>query len=356
MRPCGVFDEWYTKDMAIVRTWQHWAILIGALILVYAFPFFGPHLFSEGMSYYLISLINSLSITIIVVLGLQIVSGYCGQISFGQPAFMAVGAYTSAILTIKYGVSFWFALPLSGVVAGIFGVIGGAPSLRIKGFYLAVATIAIHFVTMWLILHLDITGGTRGLNPLPPEIGKIALDTDESMFYLIISVLLIMTFAARNLVRSKVGRAFVAVRDNDLAAEVMGVNLYYYKLLAFFISCFYAGVGGSLQAHLIMVVHPEQFVLLHALWYIGMMIIGGIGSIPGVFFGVLFVRLLDEVILFGSPALAKFFPWLGIAPAASLGVSAFGIVLILFLIFEPRGLAHRWEIFKASYRLYPFAY
>jgi ABC-type branched-subunit amino acid transport system permease subunit len=136
MRPCGVFDEWYTKDMAIVRTWQHWAILIGALILVYAFPFFGPHLFSEGMSYYLISLINSLSITIIVVLGLQIVSGYCGQISFGQPAFMAVGAYTSAILTIKYGVSFWFALPLSGVFAGIFGVIGGAPSLRIKGFYI----------------------------------------------------------------------------------------------------------------------------------------------------------------------------------------------------------------------------
>ena len=348
MRPCGVFDERYTKDIAIVRTWQHWAILIGALILVYIFPLFG--------SYYLISLINSLSITIIVVLGLQIVSGYCGQISFGQPAFMAVGAYVSAILTIKYGFSFWLALPLSGIGAGIFGIIGGAPSLRIKGFYLAVATIAIHFVTMWLILHLGITGGTRGLNPLPPQIGNFALDTDESMYYLIVTIMFIMTFAARNLVRSRVGRAFVAIRDNDLAAEVMGVNLYYYKLLAFFISCFYAGIAGSLWAHLIMVVHPEQFTLLHALWYIGMIIIGGLGSIPGAFFGVLFVRLLDEVILFSSPILAGLFPWLGIAPAAAFGVSSFGIVLILFLIFEPRGLAHRWEIFKASYRLYPFAY
>lgn len=348
MRPCGVFDERYTQDMAIVRTWQHWAALIGALILVYVFPLFG--------SYYFISLINSLSITIIVVMGLQIVSGYCGQVSFGQPAFMAVGAYTSAILTIHYGITFWLALPLSGIVAGLFGVIGGAPSLRIKGFYLAIATIAIHFVTMWLILHLKITGGTQGLNPMPPEIGNLALDTDERMYYLIVTVMLIMTFAARNLVRSKVGRAFVAIRDNDLAAEVMGINLYYYKLLAFFISCFYAGVGGALWGHLLMVVHPEQFSLLHALWYIGMMIIGGIGSIPGVFFGVLFVRLLDELVLFSSPVLAKTFPWLGIAPAASIGVSAFGIVLILFLIFEPRGLAHRWEIFKASYRLYPFAY
>jgi branched-chain amino acid transport system permease protein len=209
---------------------------------------------------------------------------------------------------------------------------------------------------MWLVLHLEITGGTRGLTPLPPEIAGINLDSDEKIYYLIVTIMLIMTYAARNIVRSKVGRAFVAIRDNDLAAQVMGVNLYYYKLLAFFISCFYAGIGGSLWVHMLGVVHPEQYSLLHALWYIGMMIIGGIGSIPGVFFGVLFVRLLDELVLFSSPELAKVFPWLGIAPAASLGVCAFGVVLILFLIFEPRGLAHRWEIFKASYRLYPFAY
>ena len=348
MRPSGIFDERYSQDIAIVRTWQHWTALIGALVLLYAFPLFG--------SYYWISWINMVSITVIVVLGLQIVSGYCGQISFGQAAFMAIGAYTSAILTTQFAVNFWISLPLSALVAGLLGIIGGAPSLRIKGFYLAMATIAIHFVTMWLIIHLDISGGTQGLNVPPPQIGSIVLNTEERMYYLIVSVMLIMTFMARNLVRSKIGRAFVAIRDNDLAAEVMGINLFKYKLLAFFISCGYAGVAGALFVPLNLIVHPEQYTLQHGLWYVGMIIIGGVGSIPGVFFGVIFVRLLDDLVLFSSPVLAKMFPWLGLAPAAALGVSAFGAVLIIFLIFEPRGLAHRWEIFKASYRLYPFAY
>jgi branched-chain amino acid transport system permease protein len=347
-RPCGVFDESYTEDMAILRTWQHWTLLIGAVSLLYMIPFFA--------SYYINSLVNFLSITIIVVLGLQIVTGYCGQISFGQPAFMAVGAYTSAILTGRFGITFWLALPLSGIAAGIVGLIGGAPSLRIKGFYMAMATLAIHFVSMWLILHLDITGGNEGLRVLPPEFANVSLDAPEKMYFLIMTVTLIMTFSARNIVRSKIGRAFVAIRDNDLAAEVMGINTYYYKLLAFFISCFYAGVGGSLYGHMIMIVHPEQFNMFDALWYMGMVIIGGMGSIPGTFFGVISVRLLDEFVLFGSPLLAKALPWLGIAPAASIGMIAFGIILILFLIFEPRGLAHRWEIFKSSYRVYPFAY
>jgi branched-chain amino acid transport system permease protein len=348
MRPCGVFDKSYALDIAIIRTWQHWAVLISAILLLYLFPLFG--------SYYLVSFINLLSISIIVVLGLQIVSGFCGQISFGQAAFMAVGAYTSAILTIHYGVSFWLALPLSGIMAGAVGIIGGAPSLRIKGMYLAMATIAIHFVVIWLILHMQITGSFKGLYPQPPSIGGFEFDTDERMFYIIVTVMMIMTCAARNLMRSKVGRAFVAIRDNDLAGEVMGVNLYYYKLLAFFISCFYAGVAGSLWAHLITVVNAEQFTLLHALEYVGMLIIGGMGSVPGVFFGVLFIRILNELVMFASPALAKAVPWLGSSPAASLGLIAFGLAMAVFLVFEPRGLAHRWEIFKSSYRLYPFAH
>lgn len=348
MRPCGTFDERYSQDMAILRIKRHWAALIGALVLLYTFPLYG--------SYYFISLINSLSITIIIVLGLQLVSGYCGQISFGQAAFMAVGAYTSAILTGKLGVSFFLALPVSGIVAGLIGLGGGAPSLRIKGFYLAMATIAIHFVVMWLILHLQITGTTQGLHPPAPRIAGIEFDSDEKIYYIIVTVMLLMTYGARNMVRTRVGRAFVAIRDNDLAAEVMGIELYRYKLLAFFISCFYAGIAGSLWAHWIQMVHPEQFTLLHALNYIGMLIVGGGGSIPGVFFGVLFLRLLDEGVMFIAPILSSIFPWIGIHPAASMSVSVFGIVLILFLIFEPRGLAHRWEIFKASYRLYPFSH
>lgn len=348
MRPCGTFDERYSQDMAIFRIKRHWGLLAGALLFLYLFPLFG--------SYYFISLLNHLSITVIIVLGLQLVSGYCGQISFGQAAFMAVGAYTSAILTGKFGVSFFLALPVSGIVAGLIGLGGGAPSLRIKGFYLAMATIAIHFVVMWLILHIPLTGTTQGLHPPAPQIGGLVFDSDEKIYYIIITVMLLMTYGARNMVRTRIGRAFVAIRDNDLAAEVMGIELYRYKLLAFFISCFYAGIAGSLWAHWIQMVHPEQFTLLHALNYIGMLIVGGGGSIPGVFFGVIFLRLLDEGVMFAAPLLASVFPWIGIHPAASLSVSVFGIILILFLIFEPRGLAHRWEIFKASYRLYPFSH
>jgi branched-chain amino acid transport system permease protein len=210
-------------------------------------------------------------------------------------------------------------------------------------------------VVIWLVLHLEITGSFKGIYPLAPSLGGFEFDTDEKMYYLIVTVMLIMTYAARNLVRTKVGRAFVAIRDNDLAGEVMGINLYYYKLLAFLISCFYAGIAGSLWAHLITVVNAEQFTLLHALEYVGMLIIGGMGSVPGVFFGVLFIKILNELVLFTSPVLAGAFPWLGASPAAALGLIAFGLAVSIFLIFEPRGLAHRWEIFKASYRLYPFA-
>lgn len=347
-RPSGIFDETYTLDMAIVRTRRHWGILIISLVVLFLFPLMD--------SYFLVSLINSLSITIIVLLGLQIVSGYCGQISFGQAAFMGVGGYASAILTMKVGLSFWLAMPLAGIITGILGLLGGAPSLRIKGFYLAMATIAIHYVVMWLLLHLEITGQTAGLKTDPPKIGAFSFNTDERMYYIIVPIMLLMTYGARNIMRSRVGRAIIAIRDNDLAAQVLGIDLFYYKMVAFFISCFYAGVAGSLLAHSTMLVHPEQFTLMNAIWFLGMLIVGGMGSIPGVFFGVIFIRILDELVMIISPYIAKLFPWMGLAPAAALGATAFGIVLSLFLILEPRGLAHKWEIIKASSRLYPFAH
>jgi len=310
--------------MAIVRTPFHWCVLVTAIAFFYFLPVLGL--------YDVIVFLNYVNILVIVALGLQMVTGYCGQVSFGQAAFMAVGAYSCAILKSYFGINFWVLLPLSGIIAGIIGVIGGAASLRMKGFYLAMASIAIHFVIMWLIVHLNFTGGTTGLSVSPPQIGNIFLDTDERMYYIILSVMLILTYSARNVVRSKVGRAFVAVRDNDLAAEVMGINVYYYKMLAFFVSCFYAGVGGCLWAHWIMVVHAEQFTFLNALWLLGMLIVGGMGSIPGVFFGVISIRLLEEFVLYISPVLASNFSWLGLAPAASLGVMAFGLIMVLFLI------------------------
>ena len=348
MLPCGTFNEDYGRDTAVIRTRLQWAITIIAIIFILTIPFFG--------SYYLIGLINKISISIIAVLGLQLMMGYCGLISFGQVAFMAVGAFTSAILSTTYGWPFWIALPISGITAGVVGVIGGTPALRIKGFYLALATLAIHYIVTWVIMHMKITGGVIGLHAPAPTIAGFAFDTDETMYFIIVPIMLIMTYFAKNLARSRVGRAFVAIRDNDLAAAVMGVNIFYYKLLAFFIGCFFAGIAGSLFAHWMQFVHVEQFPLTDAVFFIGMIIVGGLGSITGVFFGTILISLLIEAVTFASPTLTGLFPAMGIAPAAALGATAFGVVIALFLIYEPRGLAHRWNIFKASYRLFPFAY
>lgn len=347
MLPCGTYNPSYGKDIAIIRTRWQWLIFIATLIWLFTFPLYGGG--------YFVSLINRIAILVIAVLGLQIVSGYCGQVSLGQAVFVAVGAYTSAILTLR-GMPFWIALPISGIMAGLIGVIAGGPSLRVKGFYLALATLAAHFLIMWLVIRLEITGTTTGLHPPPPKLGNFVFNTPERMYYIIVAVMLIMTLAAQNIVRTRVGRAFVAIRDNDLAAEVMGINLFYYKLLAFFIGCFYAGIAGSLWGHWLMVVHPEQYSIILAVMMVGMMIVGGMGSIPGVFFGVIFLQLIDEAVLLSGPILAEAVPIWGMAPAAALSFIAGAIVIILFLIFEPRGLAHRWQIFKASYRLYPFAY
>jgi branched-chain amino acid transport system permease protein len=348
MLPCGTFNEDYGRDTAVIRTRLQWLLTIVARVVLLTLPLYG--------SYYLVGLVNKMAIWIIAILGLQLMMGYCGLISFGQVAFMAIGAYTSAILTASFGWPFWAALPVSGIAAGLAGIIGGAPALRIKGFYLALATLAIHYIVAWLIMHLHITGGAVGMHVPAPTVGAFAFDTDEKTFYIIVPVMLLMTYFAKNLARSRVGRAFVAIRDNDLAAAVMGVNLFYYKLLAFFIGCFFAGIAGSLFAHWYTFVHVENFSLTDAVFYIGILIVGGLGSITGVFFGTVFILTLVELVIIASPTLTAAFPGLGIAPAAALGATAFGIIIVLFLIFEPRGLAHRWQIFKASYRLFPFAY
>ena len=348
MLPCGTFNEDYGRDTAVIRTRLQWILTVMALIVLLTIPFYGSH--------YFIGLVNKIGVWVIAILGLQLMMGYCGLISFGQVAFVAIGAYTSAILTATFGWPFWAALPMAGIAAGLAGIIGGAPALRIKGFYLALATLAVHYIVAWLVIHLDITGGAVGMHVPAPAVGAFAFDTDQAMFYIIVPVMLLMTYFAKNLARSRVGRAFVAIRDNDLAAAVMGVNLFYYKLLAFFIGCFFAGIAGSLYVHWYTFANVEMFPLNDAVFYIGILIVGGLGTITGVFFGTIFILGLIELVIIASPTLTAAFPALGLAPAAALGATAFGIIIVLFLIFEPRGLAHRWTIFKASYRLFPFAY
>ncbi len=335
--------------MAIFRTRLDWGMLFAFLIFLFTCPLF----FSDRI----LTIMTIIGITIISVHGLNILNGYCGQISIGHAGFMAVGAYTSAILTAKLGWSFWAALPCAALAAGIAGLIFGLPSLKIKGFYLIMATIAAHFIIMWVIYQLyDLTGGADGLAVPRPEIGGIVFKSKSSYFYLVMIITCLATFLAQNIARTRVGRAFVAIRDNDLAAEVMGINLWGYKLLAFFIGCVYAGVAGSLLVHYIAFACVDQFPFMDSVWYLGMLIVGGEGSIAGAIFGAVSLKLLDELVTIVGPMLAAIFPAVAAQAAASLGLIARGLVIILFLIFEPRGLVHRWEIIKAYFKLWPFSH
>lgn len=348
MRPSGVFDVRYEQDISIVRTRAHkvWA-LVGVIVLL-SFPFFaGSHW---------VSVVSIIAIVAVAVQGLNLLTGYCGQISLGQAAFMAVGAYSSGILTARLGMPFLLAVPLAGLSAGLIGLVFGLPALRIKGFYLAMSTLAAQFIITWTVKHLGVTGGTTGLVLAAPSVGPFVVDGEAGLYYLLVTVAIIMMYFAKNLVRTKVGRAWLAIRDNDLAAEIMGVNAYYYKLLAFFICSFYAGVAGALWAHYLTVIHPEHFTLTNSIWYLGMIIVGGMGSITGAIFGVVFITLLDEMVIQLGPAFGALLPGISQTVSASLSLMAFGLIIMLFLIFEPRGLYHRWQLLKTSYRLHPFSY
>jgi branched-chain amino acid transport system permease protein len=344
--PSGTFQESYAQDMAIFRTRTHWVLLLVLLAFLFTCPLF----FSDRI----LTIMTIIGITIISVLGLNILTGYCGQISIGHAGFMAVGGYTSAVLAAKLGWPFWTALPAAGLMAGVIGLIFGLPSLKIKGFYLIMATIAAQFIIIWVILQLyTITGGPDGLHVPRPVIGGLVFKSKTSYFYLVIGLTCLATYLAKNIVRTRVGRAFIAIRDNDLAAEVMGINLWAYKLTAFFIGCVYAGVAGSLLVHYYAFASVDQFPFMNSVWYLGMLIVGGMGSTAGAIFGAIFLKLLDELVTIVGPILSA-----AVAPqaAASLGRIMRGLVIIFFLIFEPRGLAHRWELVKSYYRRWPFTY
>jgi branched-chain amino acid transport system permease protein len=341
----GTFHENYAQDMAIFPTRLHWGAVCALLIVLLVCPLF--------LSDRLLTLLTMIGIAVISVHGLNILTGYCGQISIGHAGFMAVGGYTSAILCAKLGWPFWAALPCGALAAGVAGLIFGLPSLKIKGFYLIMATIAAHFIIIWTIIQLrGITGGPDGMSVPRASIGSVQLSSKTNYFYLVVIMTFLATLLAKNIVRTRAGRAFIAIRDNDLAAEVMGVNLWIYQLQAFFIGCVYAGVAGALLIHYISFASTDQFPFFDSVWYLGMLIVGGMGSTTGAVFGAVALRLLDELVTMAGPILSA-----AVAPqaAASLALISHGLIIIIFLIFEPRGLHHRWEMIKAFFRLWPYS-
>jgi len=347
--PCGIRNYNYAEDMAIVRTRTHLALLIGFLVLLFTLPlYFGN---------YWLGVFNLIGITLIAAIGLNILVGYCGQLSIGHAGFIAVGAYTAAILTNRLEMPFLVGLIGAGLVSGFIGIIFGLPSVRVKGFYLAITTIAAQFIIIWVINHWSLTGGFNGIKVPYASIGGLVFRSESSQFYLIITIAALCVFFAKNLARTKVGRAFIAIRDNDLAAEVMGISLLYYKLLAFFIGCFFAGIAGALLAHWIGFLNAEQFSFTESILYIGMIIIGGLGTTIGPILGVVFIRILQQLLTVNLvPFLENTFTMLPAGFATGVTPMLFGLVIVLFLILEPRGIAHRWGLFKSAYRLWPFSY
>jgi branched-chain amino acid transport system permease protein len=211
----------------------------------------------------------------------------------------------------------------------------------------------------WLITNVrtDLTGGSSSMLVPAPKVLGFAFSSQQMIFYIIVPITCFCMFLVRNLVRGRMGRALLAVRDNDLAAEMMGISLLKYKLLAFFMSACFAGVAGSLWAHWMRAISPDQFNLLESIWLLGMIIVGGMGSVVGVAFAVIFIKFFDIVITVFSPSLTSFMsPQWAQDAAAGLSPFVFGVIILTFLILEPRGLGHRWEITKGYFRLWPFKY
>ncbi len=346
-KPCGTFDETYKQDTSLVRTRLRWAGLICLFIFIFLlFPFMADN--------YVLDVANNIGITIIAVMGLQILVGFTGLISLGHAAFMATGAYVSAMLSEHLGWPFWATMPLAAMAASLLGLLVSLPALRIRGFYIAVSTIATHYIIMWLILHGgDLTMGTSGLDANEIAIGNFTFDTELKMYFLIMLIVVIVVLFASNLMRTKTGRAMVAVRDNDLAAEFMGINVFRTKVLAFFLSSMCAGIAGALLAHYQGMITQEQFTLMDSIWMLGMLIIGG-PTIIGAIFGVIFLRLLAQSILFLAPTIGEAFPAFSGSAVAGFTQIFFGVIIILFLVSEPRGLSHLWQNILSTFRLWPF--
>jgi branched-chain amino acid transport system permease protein len=334
--PCGVHFEKYRQDRAYLHTKPQWAWFIAFLVLLLLLP--------QLISIRFVAMISMTAMIMIAVVGLQITSGYAGLVNLGQSAFMGMGAFVAASLAHNGG--------------ALLGALFGIPALRIKGFYLALTTIAAQVMFPVIVMHMPKSwfGGALVLSVEPAQLGGLTFNTDKSLYYLIMIVAIVMIYFAFNLVRTRVGRAFVALRDNDIAAEIMGVNLVAYKTLAFFVGAFYAGVAGGLWAYYIRYIGADQFTLYYSVWYMGMLIVGGLGSMLGAILGTIFIRALQELVTYLGPMLVTVFPQMG-GQVWFAGMNILlGGTIILFLIFEPRGLAHRWNLMKTAFRIWPFPY
>jgi branched-chain amino acid transport system permease protein len=352
-RESGVFKTSYAADMALyplpIARWT-----VAALLVLFAV------VLPVALEDYYLTIINLCLIAIVGALGLNILVGYTGQISVGHAAFMSVGAYTAANLAVHFHLPFWVTLPAGGLMAALIGAIVGIPSVRIKGLYLAIATLASQLIIEWIINHTPAISGVAGASiQVPrPELWGYQMKTQGQLYFFLLFFAVLAILAALNLVRSRIGRAFIAIRDQDIAAEIIGINIFRYKLLAFAISSFYAGVTGVLYTYFLGIANYEQFQIGVSIDYLAMIIIGGLGSVLGSIFGAIFVTLLPIVIRYAMEAFGGVFfePQTVLNLIPNLRLMLFGTLIIMFLIVEPEGLNRLWRNIRSYFRVWPFAY
>jgi len=349
--PCGNFKESYEEELTIFETdfGRAW-LLVGLAILFVVVPLFA--------SQYTLYILNTIGIYSIAAIGLNLLIGYTGQISMGHGAFFGVGAYAAAVFYTRFGMPFWAAIPAAGVFTALVGMIFGIPSLRLKHLYLTIATLAGQFIIEYVLVQWDgVTGGAEGIPLFKATLFGIKLNSDLKFFFVIFTLLVLLTWIAVNLIRTRFGRAFVAIRDNDRAAEGMGIPIFKYKLLSFGISSFYAGLAGGLFAFYMMIITPEPFNMWLSIEFIAIIIIGGLGSITGSILGTIFIVSLSEILSLTTEVLMNLDAFAGSSISiAPLREFVFGLTIVLFIIFEPKGLAEIWRIVRSSFRLWPFSY
>jgi branched-chain amino acid transport system permease protein len=349
----GVFKTSYAADMGLYPLpIARWAVAAFALLFALVVPL--------ACSAYLMTLLNLVLIAVVGALGLNILTGYTGQISVGHGAFMSVGAYTAANLITRLDMPFWVAVPAGGLMAALIGAVVGIPSLRVKGIYLAIATLAAQFIIEWTINHATwISGGIQAsIQVPPPSVFGLKLESQLQLYFFLLFFATLAIVATLNLVRSRIGRAFIAIRDQDIAAEIIGIDIFRYKLYAFAISSFYAGVTGVLYTYYLGIANYEQFQIDVSIDYLAMIIIGGLGSVLGSIFGAIFITvlpiatrvLLDDFggILFSQAQIENLIP--------DLRLVLFGGLIIFFLVVEPEGLNRLWRNIRNYFRIWPFSY
>jgi branched-chain amino acid transport system permease protein len=356
----------YASDMALLNTGtkKFWAfaLLVTALVL--------PFLLTDDY----LQLLATGSATAIGIIGLNLVTGYAGQVSLGHAFFLAVGAYTAAAVSgdpqgrvIGFGVTeilIW--LPLSGLVAAAAGALVAPLAVRLRGLYLAIVTLGLVFAGGYVFGEWrDLTGGSGiGRPAAVPELFGIRLDQssalfsrDQQLYWLMLILLVVFGVAARNVARSRVGRAFAAIRDRDIAAGVMGINLARYKRIAFALSSFYAGCAGGLLFCITGYLTPDNFNLALSVLAIAMVLVGGAGTVSGAVLGAFFFTLLSPL----TRSLPSLVPFVTDDATSTpnvfqLETVAYGALIVLFLIFEPRGLYGLWVRLRTYWKAWPFSY